>query len=238
MAINWSLGQIDPNIATNALTAMRAGRQDRRQQDRENALRAYAQGGDVNALMTVDPEAWMQFQQAERETKRALATEDRTTQDRHRAQAVQFWQAVGSQPPETRAAYAAQLAGQMDPTERDRIMTVLPQADLSDEGISGYIQFSGGDPRKLQVVPRGSGGYDVLDMTGGGNIVRSVDPVVKAERMRGPDGIYERNADGEWKKVESFGPAPRQPSRARGGGSSGSAAPVVRSYGSGAEPVW
>ena len=64
MAINWSLGQIDPNIATNALTAMRAGRQDRRQQDRENALRAYAQGGDVNALMAVDPEAGMQFQQA------------------------------------------------------------------------------------------------------------------------------------------------------------------------------
>lgn len=178
MAINWSLGQIDPNIATNALTAMRAGRQDRRQQDRENALRAYAQGGDVNALMAVDPEAGMQFQQAERETKRALATEDRTTQDRHRAQAVQFWQAVGSQPPETRAAYAAQLAGQMDPTERDRIMTVLPQADLSDQGISGYIQFSGGEAPKMQGVQLGNGGFGEYDPRARRlNVLREPDPI-------------------------------------------------------------
>ncbi len=47
-------------------------------------------------------------------------------------------------------------------------------------------------------------------------------------RIEGPDGIYERQTDGSWKKVAKFGAAPKvfAPQRAPGGGSGGSKLPT------------
>lgn len=114
-----------------------------------------------------------------------------------------------------------------------------PSHDLSDQSLQAFMATLGQEADKLQIVPRGNGGYDVTNM-GTGGIVRSVEPTAKPERMRGPDGIYERNMDGEWERVEAFGPAPRQPPRGPGGSraapSIGGGAP--RSLGSGDEPEW
>lgn len=98
-------------------------------------------------------------------------------------------------------------------------LEAMRKAPKDDPTLQAFAVQFGAEARKLQAVPRGNGGYDVLDMSTG-DAIRSVEPTAKAERMRGPDGIYERNANGEWEKVESFGPAPRTfaPRRSGGGG--------------------
>lgn len=116
----------------------------------------------------------------------------------------------------------------------------LRAAPKDDASIQAGRMLWGAEADKLAFTSRGNGGYDVNNARTGA-IVRSVEPTAKAERMRGPDGIYERNANGEWEKVESFGPAPRTfAPRRSGGGARGASSSVTapRSYGSGAEPQW
>lgn len=191
--------------------------------------------------------------------QRQMAVQDRDA-DRQQAAAAQeaelakralqmmgnTLEAMSRVPPEQRAEYfrtqvVPRLQGMPGATPEAIAEMSDPSYDWSDQGIATYRSLIGEAAQKLQVVPRGNGGYDVLDM-GTGDPVRTVDPrAAEPERIEGPDGIYERDLQsGQWKKVATFGAAPRTfaPRRARrsGGGVVTSGPP--RSYGSGSEPQW
>ena len=84
---------------------------------------------------------------------------------------------------------------------------------------------------EMQFINRGRGAYDITDPRTG-EVVRSQGPFeaapgpVERPRELGPDGIYELQDDGEWKKVANFGAAPKVFAPPRVGGNRGGAAGV------------
>jgi hypothetical protein len=77
--------------------------------------------------------------------------------------------------------------------------------------------------RQLQVVPRGAGGYDIVDLSNGGGVVRSVEPN-PAQAARVPFG-WELDENGQPRPIDTFvkgkarlAGATRAPRRGGGGG--------------------
>lgn len=124
------------------------------------------------------------------------------------------------------------FAGREQQARLEEIRAGLPpeQQVLFDLSPEAWIKAYGmpQETPAMQTVNRGNGAYDVVDPRTG-EVVRSQNPFETApkapERIEGPDGIYERGPDGQWKKVATFGAAPRifAPPRKSGGGSGGGA---------------
>lgn len=106
----------------------------------------------------------------------------------------------------------------------EELLGMVAGSDLSDETLDGFAAALGQEEQKLQVVPRGGGGYDVLDM-GTGDPVRSVEPQEQGEwKAEGghmwfypPDGSEPRMGPALTPAPKTFAP--------RGGGGGGRAAP-------------
>jgi hypothetical protein len=115
---------------------------------------------------------------------------------------------------------------------------------FTDQELQPFVTTLGGELQKpeWQIVNPGGGQQAYAVDKGDPSNFRPVGPEgrQKAEVVEGPDGLYERQADGSWKQVAKFGAAPKvfAPRAPRGGG--GGAAPPAggRSYGSGATPQW
>lgn len=106
------------------------------------------------------------------------------------------------------------------PPEQQALFDLSPEAWVKAYGMPQQAP-------EYQTVNRGNGAYDIVDPRTGG-VVRSQDAFPAApkpaERIEGPDGIYEKGPDGQWKKVATFGAAPKvfaPPRPAGGAGKSG-----------------
>lgn len=113
------------------------------------------------------------------------------------------------------------------PLEQRALFDVSPEAWARGYGMPQSAP-------EMQTINRGNGAYDITDPRTG-QVVRSQGPFeaapkpVERPRERGPDGIYEQQDDGQWKKVANFGAAPKifAPPRVSGGrgGASGAKLP-------------
>ena len=105
------------------------------------------------------------------------------------------------------------------------MLSQIAQSDLSDQTLDTFSQALGAEADKYQLFNLGNGGIAAVNPRT--QDVRTLrEPAQEApEQIEGPDGIYERTPQG-WKKVASFGPAPRTfaPQRPRVGGG----APVAK----------
>jgi hypothetical protein len=138
-------------------------------------------------------------------------------------------QSLRQLPPEARAAaYQAQVRPLLQQMGLDeKILAHLDGSDFSDGQLDPFIATIGGELQKpeWQIVNPGNGqqpyAVDKRDPTS----FQPVGPEVrgKAEVVEGPDGLYERQADGSWKQVAKFGAAPKvfAPRAPRGGGGRG-----------------
>jgi hypothetical protein len=110
--------------------------------------------------------------------------------------------------------------------EGQQIIQRIMQGGLSDQQLDSFIQLYGGELQKpeWQIVQTPQG-VIAVDKQNPSNPVTISQTPVKPEIQRGPDGLYERQPDGSWKRVQAFGAAPRvfAPRAPRGGGGRGSA---------------
>lgn len=108
-------------------------------------------------------------------------------------------------------------------------LTSLPDDGLTDQSLVAFRQALGGEMQKLQTFQSGGTVVGINPQTGVQGWQAQVGPPAeppKSQTVEGPDGLYERQADGSWKKVATFGApartfAPRAP---RGGGGGAPAA--------------
>ena len=150
-------------------------------------------------------------------------------------------EAMSRIPPEQRAEYfrtqvVPQLQNLPGVTPEAIAQMTAPTYDWTDQGIATHRALLGQEAEKLQLFNT-SGGIVGVNGQGQANMVYQAPPK-PPEQIEGPDGIYERGADGQWKKVANFGPAPRAPGAARPASSGMPAPQPARSYGSGADPQW
>ncbi len=211
--------------------------QDRTRRTAGNALAqgdyGTAQGALYGRGMLEEGQAVGQMQQGQEDRQRASAAAQDAARQKQAAETLGLLgnvnEAMAQIPEDQRAQYFAtqvvpQLQGLPGMTPEAIAEMTSPGYDWSDRGIATHRALLGDAERKLQVVPRGNGGYDVLDMSTG-DPMRSVEPTQEPERIEGPDGIYERDPQsGQWKKVQGFGPAPRL-FAPRGAGRGGSVKP-------------
>jgi hypothetical protein len=138
-------------------------------------------------------------------------------------------QSLRQLPPEARAAaYQAQVRPLLEQMGLDgQILAHLDGSDFSDGQLDPFIATLGGELQKpeWQIVNPGGGQQAYAVDKGDPSNFRPVGPEgrQKAEVVEGPDGLYERQADGSWKQVAKFGAAPKvfAPRAPRGGGGGG-----------------
>ena len=114
-----------------------------------------------------------------------------------------------------------------DTPEGRRMLEMFDQSDWQDGSIDTFIATFGGEVEKRKVQVFQSGGQAVgLDTQTGEQQWKTQigEPEApKSQVVEGPDGLYERQADGSWKQVAKFGAAPKvfAPRAPRGGGGRG-----------------
>jgi hypothetical protein len=222
---------------------------------RKQAGNALAQGdyqGGANALlgggMINDGMGMLQYDQKNRqmlaEQEKAAQEQAKATQAAHMQTLLRGAQGLRQLPPEARRqAYDTQVKplllqmGLDQDPQGQAMLAKWEQTQFTDQDLDPFITMLGGELQKpeWQGVSLGGGGYGRFDKSGGQfEVLR--EPQQEPEVVEGPDGLYERTAQG-WKRVAKFDAAPKvfAPRAPRGGaGASGG----TRSYGSGAEPQW
>jgi hypothetical protein len=239
----------------NPLAAFREGQMiaqglfdQRTQRQAGNALAQGDYQGGANALirggMIEQGQGILQYDQKNRQMQ---AEQERAMQEQAKAAQVQSLKTMlgGAQsllqaPPEQRAevyrtSVRPLLKQQGVPPE---LLAKFDTSGLTDQELQPFVTTLGGELQKTEwqiVNPGGGQQAYAVDKADPSNF-RPVGPVgpegrQKAEVVEGPDGLYERQADGSWKQVAKFGAAPKvfAPRAPRGsgrGGGSGTAAPA------------
>ena len=179
-----------------------------------------------------DREMGQQAAQAEAEKK---ASGERAQQ------AIGILTRMKTLPPEQLdGAYQSFLRPFLEQTLTPEMMAQVDSAPKTPENVDLLLTAMGAEAEKLTGVSLGRGGYGAFNPTAGTlEVLR--EPMQEPEApefVEGPDGLYERQPDGKWKKVATFGAAPKvfAPQRPSGGQQAPNQAP--RSYGTGSEPQW
>lgn len=122
-------------------------------------------------------------------------------------------------------AYQSVLRPYLVETLDPGMMARVDAAPKTRENVRLLLTAMGAEAEKLQMFNLG-GGRGVVALDARGQRVEGAgytpDPNQEPpQTVEGPDGLYERQPDGQWEKVATFGPAPKAfaPPRPRMGGS-------------------
>jgi hypothetical protein len=181
-----------------------------------------------------DREMGQQAAQAEAEKK---ASGERAQQ------AIGILTRMKTLPPEQLdGAYQSFLRPFLEQTLTPEMMAQVDAAPKTPENVDLLLTAMGAEAEKLQIFNLG-GDRGVVAFDARGQRVEGAgyqpEPEPEAPQVvEGPDGLYERQPDGQWKRVAAFGAAPKMfaPQRPSGGVQASGQPP--RSFGSGAEPEW
>lgn len=194
---------------------------------------ALYRGGDLTGGMRVD----QMGQQRQQQTAMAQAQ----GMDQRREGLKQAATAIRSTPAEQRAqVYQATIRPTLQQLGMpDDLLMQIDGSPMDDASLDAFLAALGGEQPGVKYMNTPQGVVAIRDGEMSGRLAFEA-PEKPPEQIEGPDGIYERGPDGQWKKVANFGPAPKvfAPRGSGGGGGMTPAAPAARSYGSGAEPVW
>lgn len=230
----------------NPLAAFREGWQTtqglfdaRTQRQAGNALAGGDYRGGANALLQGGMlDEGMQVQAIDQKRQIAAQEQQRAEQEAARGAQVQSLKTMlgGAQsllqaPPEQRAAiYQAQVRPLLQQQGvPDELLAQFDRSTFTDQELQPFVTTLGGELEKpeWQIVNPGGGQQAYAVDKRDPSTFRPVGPEgrQKAEVVEGPDGLYERQADGSWKQVAKFGAAPkvfapRGGGRGRGGGGS------------------
>lgn len=190
--------------------------------DYSGAARTLYEGGEIDGgaqIDRMDQQRQMQTQQAEQQ-----ATEQR------REGLKQAATAIRTAPPEQRAqVYQSTIRPTLQQLGMpEELLAQIDQSPMDDASLDAFIAALGGERPGVKYLNTSQGVVAIRDGDVKGALAFEAEQ--EPERVEGPDGIYERGPDGQWKKVASFGAAPKMfaPQRPRGGGAP--AAPGVSSY--------
>jgi len=214
--------------------------QDRAKRQAGNALAQGDYGAASGALLGRGMlDAGMGVQRYQRDEQDRMATQQRQLSEQEKAAAgerVQFLMRAA----QTLRGLPAEQRGQMlqsqilpamgnFPGFDPDMLAQIAQSDLSDQTLDTFSQALGAEADKYQLFNLGNGGIAAVNpRTQDVRTLREpAQGTQEPEYVEGPDGIYERTPEG-WKKVATFGPAPRafapQRPRSGGGGMSGALA--------------
>lgn len=106
----------------------------------------------------------------------------------------------------------------------DELLQQMGQSTFTDQELQTFITGLGGELQKpewqiLNMGARGAYAVNAADPTQRQTLFEPQAP--ESQTVEGPDGLYERQADGSWKKVANFGAAPRTFAPRAAGGASG-----------------
>ena len=178
--------------------------------DRQGAMQAMGGEGEVDAVRTLQGDQNREDQAAYQNERQAGLDEEKrnaglrdalkdafvhvatlpTPQERRQAMKHSIWQMAGISP---------------------EAVDALPESDFGDEGVAQF-----GKSLNLQIVNRGGGGYDVVDLSTG-QVVRSVQPDAKLMSVAGGNTVL----DQQTRKPVFTAPksyAPKSGGGGRGGG--------------------
>jgi hypothetical protein len=162
-----------------------------------------------------DREMGQQAAQAEAEKK---ASGERAQQ------AIGILTRMKTLPPEQLdGAYQSFLRPFLEQTLTPEMMAQVDAAPKTPENVDLLLTAMGAEAEKLQMFNLG-GDRGVVAFDARGQRVEGAgyQPEPEPDRMRGPNGIFERDPEtGEWEMVQPFGPAPRQPPRPRASSGAG-----------------
>lgn len=193
--------------ARRAGTALAAG-------DRQGAMQAMGGEGELDAVRQMQLDQGREDQQAYQNQRQSGLDADKkrtelgaalqeafqhvaelpTAQERREAMKHPVWQAAGITP---------------------EAVDALPESDFGDEGVAQF-----GKSLNLQIVNRGGGGYDVVDLSTG-QVVRSVQPDAKLMSVAGGNTVL----DQQTRKPVFTAPKVAAPARPGGGGNGGGLPP-------------
>jgi hypothetical protein len=198
--------------------------------DRRGAAATFAQGGMIAPARQMQAD-----QQAEedRQYDRETATQDRQTKMKaQQAQAlIKIAEGLRTVPVGSRAAALQQALPIFEQIGVDPAMFAsLTEDQLSDDQLG---LFAGEMEKQYQIINRGSGGYDVMDMRTGKK-VGGVEPDPKLQAVAGGATLY----DPETRQPVYTAPKTFAPPRPRSGGSSGGGAPSPQAGGKPWERKW
>lgn len=179
--------------------------------DRQGAMQAMGGEGEVDAVRTLQGDQNREDQAAYQNERQAGFDEEKrnaglrdalkdafvhvatlpTPQERRQAMKHSIWQMAGISP---------------------EAVDALPESDFGDEGVAQF-----GKSLNLQIVNRGGGGYDVVDLSTG-QVVRSVQPDAKLMSVAGGNTVL----DQQTRKPVFTAPKVAAPARPGGGGSAAS----------------
>lgn len=178
--------------------------------DRQGAMQAMGGEGEVDAVRTLQGDQNREDQAAyQNERQAGLDDEKRNAGLRDALKDAFVHVATLPTPQERRQAMKHsiwQMAG-ISPEAVD----ALPESDFGDEGVAQF-----GKSLNLQIVNRGGGGYDVVDLSTG-QVVRSVQPDAKLMSVAGGNTVL----DQQTRKPVFTAPksyAPKSGGGGRGGG--------------------
>jgi len=123
----------------------------------------------------------------------------------------------------------------------DELLQQMGQSTFTDQELQTFVGGLGGELQKpewqiLNMGERGAYAVNKADPTQRQTLFEPRAPA--PESVKAPDGIWERQPDGSWKKAATFGPPARTFAPQRKSGGNGGAPAPARSYGSGEEPQW
>jgi hypothetical protein len=218
----------------NPLAAFRDGyntvqgfRDDYAKRQAGNALAGGDYRGGANALLQNGMlSAGMDVQQAGQERDQAAQTAAKLRQGEGLKAILDGGQSLLRIPAEQRAAvYQSQIVPLLQSRGvPDELLQQMGQSTFTDQELQTFVTGLGGELSKPQ--------WQILNMGArGAYAVNQEDPTQRqtlfepqapeSQVVEGPDGLYERQPDGNWKKVSTFGAAPKVFAPRAAGGASG-----------------